>query len=357
MANEKMDAYAYLSLLTAILRLGIALLLIFVANADTLIVYAVLMLLVSVVVFLCYFVYSLRKFDECTLSLSAPRDVLRSLLGFSGSDIVGNLCCTMNYQGTLVVLNRFGGTVLNAAGGITMQVNGAMTQFGMSIVSAFRPQIVKQYAAGDFDYMNRLMANCARFSVMLMAIFSVPAIVEMKTLLGLWLGQVPEYAVEFCRIALITSFTEMVRLALNCGVHATGRILWFSLITGGLYLVELPFMYWLIFATEAPWIVYGSHLFLGFLLVAITIIILKNLMGQFRSRRFVWRGIFVPALIVIVAAIAATIPSYYFEPSFQRLILSGLSSALSIAVLGLTFGIDAQSRRDLVAKLKGKFGR
>lgn len=357
LANEKMDMFAILSLATAFLKLGVALLLAFVAETDTLVFYAAMMLAVTVIVFAGHVWYSLKKFPECSISVKAPRSILRGMLGYSGSDIVGTMCYTLNVQGVLVILNKLGGTVLNAAGGLVMTVSGALSQFGTAIVSAFRPQIIKQYAAGDFAYFNRLIVNCARFSFLLMGMVAVPAIIEMDYILAIWLKEVPAFTAVFARLAVITAMFEVIRMAVNCGIHATGRMFWFSLITGGLFLLALVLMYVLAHVTGYPQMVYGVQIAFTVIILLVSMYILKRLQPQYEFGRFALKGILVPVLIVGVVAVAAYAVANLMDSSFLRLMVSCGLSVLLTGTLTLMFGIDGAMRRELLGKLRSKFGK
>src|SRR5690606_14683334 len=62
-ANERMVAYAYLSIIEVLLKLGIVFLLI-VIKADKLILYAGLVFFVTLFISLAYVLYCIKNFDE-----------------------------------------------------------------------------------------------------------------------------------------------------------------------------------------------------------------------------------------------------------------------------------------------------
>lgn len=254
-AHERMDALAVITLLNALLKLAVALMLAFGGSVDTLIMYAWLMLAVSVFTMVAYMVYAHRSFDECRPGIRVPARIVKNLLGFSVSDIFGNLCYSLRLQSVAVILNRFGGEALNAAVGLNLTVSGAITQFGTTILSAFRPQIVQQYAGGNLEYMQRLMANCSKYSLLMVSLIAVPAFIGMNFLLGIWLVDVPAYTAAFCRLTLIAGAAELVVYTINCGIHATGSIRRMSITTGAIYLVEIPAMWLLVWLSHRPWIV------------------------------------------------------------------------------------------------------
>lgn len=352
-AHEQMNVFAYISLMNTFLRLGVAVALAFVGSLDTLIIYAWLMFGVSALTFLAYFLYCRSRYAECRIVRRPGRDIVRSLLGFSTSDIFGNLCYTLNFQGVLIILNRYGGTVLNAAGGLTLTVSGALTQFGSAILSAFRPQIIKQYAVGEYGLMVALMTNCSRFSILLLAIMAVPAILFMPYLLGLWLKDVPPYTADFCRLALIAAAGELAFTTVKSGIHATGTILRMSVVTGSIYLVELPVMFMAMVKTAHPQAVYVVHILFLSVQIGSVLYILKKLLPEFTVRRFIMQGICIPVLTAVAGAFAAVCSVACLPENFGSLVLAGLVSLAVIAsVTWLT--LDTETRAGLTATLRKK---
>lgn len=351
-AHERMDALAVISLVNAFMKLGVALALAFVGALDTLVIYATLMLGVSVLTMLCYMIYSRKHFSECRFGIGVPRSIIRELLGFSASDIFGNLCYSLRLQSVAVILNRFGGEALNAAVGLNLTVSGAITQFGTTILSAFRPQIIQQYAAGDLTYMQRLMANCSKYSLLMVSMIAVPAIIGMDFLLGIWLVKVPAYTAIFCRLTIIAGAAELIVFTLNCGVHATGRIKVMSITTGLIYLIEIPAMWLLLRSTGLPWIVYALHIGVMAVIIITVGLILKHQMTAFSLSRFIARGVVTPLCIIIPAAGAAGAVALLSDvASWLNFILAGVTSTIIMAALTWMMAIDGTTRNEIKAKL------
>lgn len=353
-AHERMNVYAYITLLFTFLKLAVALLLLYVASTDNLVIYAALIFVVNVVNFTCYFVYCMRKFDECSLSLRAPWTRIKAMLGYSGSDLIGTACYTVENQGVLVILNRVGGTVLNAAGGLCVTVSSTISQFGTSIVMAFRPQIIKQYAAGDYGYMQILMVNCSKYAILLLGLFAVPAFIEMDYLLALWLKEVPAYTALFCRLALLMSLSQMAVTTLNAGIHATGRIFTFSLFTGLSYILELPVMYWLMRLTDNPAWAYIVPVFQMIFLVGLICFMLRRRLAEFDIRRFVIKAYISPAVVVVASAAMAGVAVLFMEDSFLRLLVVSLLSATLLILISWKALLTVEMRTEVLSAVKKK---
>lgn len=357
-AHEKMNVYAYVTLGFSFMKLGIVLLLLFVASADNLIIYAALMAGASLVQFLCYFIYSLRNFPECNLRLRAPKGTVKSMLSYSASDLVGTSCYTIETQGVLVVLNRFGGTVLNAAGGLSSTVVLTLYQFGSSLIMAFRPQIIQQYASQAYDVMQRLMINCSKYAILLLAVFAIPAFVEMDFILHVWLTEVPEYTLEFCRIALLASMSQMAVTTLSCGIHATGKILSFSVLTGLSYIILLPIMWLLLTLTGYPAWVYILPIFQLTFNVGLISVLLKRRMPEFSIYRFAVRGFLAPSLISLMCGAMAYVPALLMaHDGWLRFIAVGLTSTVALGLSSWFVLFDQEMRREAVGYIQSKLHR
>lgn len=350
-AHERMDAYAAITLINTFLKLGVALSLSLFGTADTLIVYAALMLGVSLLTLLCYAVFARINFAECRPARRAPRNIVRSLLGFSLGDFFGNLCYVLRLQSVAVILNGFGGEALNAAVGLNMMVSSNVNQFGTTLLAAFRPQIVQQYARGNLAYMQRLMTNCAKYSLLMVALVAVPVIVSIHFLLSIWLVEVPPYTADFCRLTIVAGAAELVVYTLNCGVHATGRIKLMSIVTGAIYLGEIPTMWLLLRLTDMPWIVYALHVAVMGLVIVSVGLILRRLIPTYALGQFLRNGPGAALLIIIPAAVAAWAVTLLTPAGWLSL---GVATAVSTAVIGALawrYALDADTRAKLTARL------
>lgn len=142
-----------------------------------------------------------------------------------------------------MLLNIFFGPALNAASGIASQVQNAVMGFAGNIVTAVKPQIIKSYAAGEFERMESLVINASKLTFLLLLLLSLPLIIEMHFVLSLWLKEVPDYTVLFCICTLLFNFFATMSIVVVTAAHAIGRIKRPSLINGTLYLSVIPISY------------------------------------------------------------------------------------------------------------------
>ena len=141
-SNEKMDIFAIVSILDAVLKLLIVFLLPYI-NYDKLITYALLLISITLLNLIIYIVVCKRKFSTCKLTLNSNKENLKSLLSFGGWGMMGSLAYTLKSQGINLLLNMFFGPVVNAARGIAYQVLYAVDMFAQNFQTSFRPQLKK----------------------------------------------------------------------------------------------------------------------------------------------------------------------------------------------------------------------
>ena len=81
-AHEKMNVYAYVSIVEVILKLVIVYLLI-IGGFDKLKTYAILVFLVSMTIAMIYRIYCNKKYEECSLSFQWDKALYKKLFSFS----------------------------------------------------------------------------------------------------------------------------------------------------------------------------------------------------------------------------------------------------------------------------------
>lgn len=357
MAHEKMDVYAYVSLGYTFLKLAIVLLLLWIPSFDNLIIYSLLFFVISLIIGVCYFGYSVINFKECRGKPRFDRSQAKKMLKYSGWDIFGNLAYTSRVQGSNIILNNFGGTVLNAAAAVTVQVVGTLQYFAQAVISAFRPQVVQLYARKEYDDMLRLLYNAGKFSVLLMSLAIVPVFIEMPALLSLWLKEVPEWTVIFCRLCLLTAVGELLKMSVDMGIHATGRVFRLSFVTGTMLLLELPAMYFLLKYYQWPPVVYAIHLCWIFAIVFAETLILKYQLGEFAILRFWWISAIKPIAILAAVLIGCSQLEPIFGQSLLAFIEIGAISTAAILALSYALCLDGDTRRQIRLKVSAKLRR
>jgi O-antigen/teichoic acid export membrane protein len=328
-AHENMNVYAYVEILNSVLKLLIVYLLT-IGDFDKLILYAVLMLAVSVTVMMTYRIYCVRHYSEAHFHWVWDKTHLKPLLSFSGWDLYGNMSVTVRQQGINFLINMFFGVVFNAASSIATTVNGMVIGFAYNLIQAFRPAIIKEYAAGNIKEMEIMIGNAAKYTVLLFGCMLTPLIFELPFVMELWLGNVPEKAVDFCRLLLIASLFNLINNVIGIGIHATGNIKRISLVTGSLIFACVPFVYLLFeFNFNIDW----AYIILinNTIMVLITnTIILKIQISEINISK-IYKDVLQSILIVSLATIVVWFINMNLPQSFIRMIIEIIINLVVVA--------------------------
>ena len=127
-AHEKMNFYALISVIDGILKL-LAVLILPIIPFDRLIFYGIAVVAVTLSLRITTIIYCNKHFPESKLKKVYDSSLLKQMIAFAGWRFVGNASFTITQNGLNMLLNVFGGTVVNAARGISYQVKGAVSMF------------------------------------------------------------------------------------------------------------------------------------------------------------------------------------------------------------------------------------
>lgn len=276
-SHEQMGIYAYMSIYDVVMKLLIIILLQYV-SADKLILFAFLVFIIQISSISIYNVYCQKHYQECKFAIRWDSQLAKKYVTYSGWNLIGGSQAFFTNQGVNILLNIFCGTVVNAARGLAMNVNNYVLQFINNFQMAANPQIIKLYAAKDFQGLFRLVINNCRIAEYLYLMVAIPIFIEIDYLLYLWLGDYPENTSIFVQIVLIQSALTPLNNPVGMIVHATGKMKWLSIASLVLLLI-FPVSYlilkaglspvWVFIASAVIWIwsnisqIYFAHRYTG----------------------------------------------------------------------------------------------
>lgn len=240
LAYEKMDYFAIVSIIDAFIKLAIVFALPHL-NGDNLILYGLLIMLVSIINFILYYLYSRKHFTHLRFKKIFDRTLFKSMMGFSGWNLFGSFAYVVKSQGVNVLINSFFGTIVNAANGIAAQVSSAIQTFASNLVIAFKPQLTQSYAAGDYKRAEQLMLSMSKLSYALMCIISIPLIIEIDYVLKIWLsGNIPEYTNTFAKLTIVAMMIGVLNTPITQMIHASGQMKKYQIATSIVICSILP---------------------------------------------------------------------------------------------------------------------
>ena len=367
-AHERMSIYAYLEILNVILKLLIVYLLL-ITDTDRLILYAALLLATNVLMAAIYRFYCLRHFPECRFTTFRDRSTIREMLKFAGLDLYGNMCFVAKSQGQPIILNMFFGVVANAAASIGITVANSISGLTTTISQAFRPQIIKQYAAGNIETMIVMMRRSVQFTLLAYAFFAIPFFFETERIIYLWLNQVPKYTVSFIRIILIISGISIINSVNNAAVHATGNIKRISFLSGSLLLC-CPIITYVIFKLCGAPVTTGYFVdcIIGCVVALASFMIIKHQIPMMKITEYVIPILKTFVVIALTMALIWLICRYVIvvpilsdtesiENTLQICVLVFLENTIVLALLSLFVALTKDDRNLVLGKIKERIGR
>lgn len=347
-AHERMSFYAYMGILEVFLKLFMIVLISYI-TFDKLILYGFFIAITALVINIIYIIYCTSNFWECKFKYSYDREQFQLLLGFSGWSMFGGVAVITTNQGVNFLINIFFGVALNAALGIANQVGQAVNQFITNFQIAFNPQITKSYAANNHIFLNKLVFRSARISFMLFLIISLPLLIEMETILKLWLTIVPNYAVPFCRLIIISFLIETLSGPLWMLVQATGKIKTYQLIISSIFFLNILLTYILFRMGFNPISALIVRLLVTVALLFVRLILLKNMVG-FPMKKFIIKIIFKMVVLFVVSAIFPILIHNYLHGISGFLIVCVSSIVISSFIIYFG-GLNAEEKNFIKTKI------
>ena len=307
LAHEDMRIYAYIEIFNTFSKLLIAYLLYLFADYR-LIIYGCLILLLYLTVTLYYRFFALRHYPEARLTFQVKKETIVSMLKFAGYDLYGNMCVSIRGQGQPIILNMFFGVVANAGASIASTISNCLSGFTNTVSQAFRPQIIKNYGSNNLSEMQIMVIRAAQFSLLAYSFITIPFLIETPRIISLWLGEIPQYAVEFVRfMALSVGFNALSGIT-TIAIYAHGNIRNVSFITGSVHLLSLIIGYVVLRYGAQAWTMYGVGLTLNIVNFFITLFYLKKYIKAFQIKKYILK-----ILYSIMAIIIAIIPVVYLQ--------------------------------------------
>lgn len=344
-AHEHIWVLSLFDAFNAILVLGMVVFLMY-SPGNRLIIYGVGQLGILILIRLLKVYYSKRHFMECRNITFKNRNkkLVSELLSFTGWTFFGNLSAALKTHLRGIIINVFFGVRLNAAEGISRQVNNYVNMVAVSMTKAINPQMNKSEGSGDRDRMKRVLMMASKYSTFLFALVGVPLMIETPYIFRLWLKEVPEYAVVFCQISLLTMLIAKFTGQIGHAIYAVGKIKYFQSVEVVISFVILLFTYfffrWGYSPTSAYWVE----------LVGVMVIMIeryyfgKKIIGL-NLIEYTKTTIFPSLFPIIVAGGFSYVITLIIQPGLDRLIITGLTYCLLFTLLFFIFGVNKEEKK------------
>lgn len=346
-AHEKMNIFASISILEALLKLTITVILCLLPY-DKLIVYSILLLLIQLIIRIIYNLYCKNHFPESKLIIIKHSKNIKKIISYISWTLNGNLAIVGSTQGVNILLNIFFGPAVNAARGLSVQVQSAVRGFITGFQTSVKPQIIKYYARHDIQNMHTLLIRSSKYGFFLALILSFPLIVYSEQLLRIWLHDVPDYTNVFVKIILCIGLIEPLKFNLDSAIQATGYIKKYQIYISLVLLSVLPFSYlFLKYFNATPVTVLWIYA-----MTELTAQVIRTQMVLYKIEMpilFYLRQVLYPIIKVLVFSISILIilPSSH-DLSIAKVLLSIILNVVYLCIIIYYIGLNKTERHKII---------
>lgn len=346
-SHEDMGVYATISTIECLLKFLAAYSLTW-ATIDHLVLYAIGLSATALIVVLLYAVTGRRKYAECHYRKEKDKTLYRELLTFSGWTLFGSLASTGMLQGNTILLNVYFGPVVVAAFGIAQQINNAFNALTNSMVLAFRPPMIKAYAEQQHNYLNQLFAASNKFIFYTLLAIAIPIILNMDTILALWLGNTTPDIVLFSQAIIVYIVCMAMHNPITIIMQASGHIKEYHLPVESITLMCFP-LSWILFHFSLPaYSVFISMIMVCLIAHIVRLWCLGHFYDGFSVKDYILTLI-IPAIVIVIlnSTIALAIHTY-MEKTLWTVILSCICIPIFVFCSVFVLGINKRERLMLV---------
>ncbi|MDB5121026.1 MAG: flippase [Sphingobacteriales bacterium] len=349
-ARENMLYYALVGIVESILKLLVAIYVMY-TSEDKLIVYGFLMASISLVIMIAMRVYNHKKYDECQIDIKRyyNKSLMKEMTFFAGWNLIGSASSIIAGYGSGIILNHFFGTVLNTVNGISGQLNGQLLTFSNTLQKALSPVITKSEGGGNRELMKRATLTGTKLSFLLFAIISIPFLIDTQYILKLWLKNIPEWSVVFCRLFVVFTLIEQLTRTFSTAIAATGKIKYVNVINSVVLILSVLALYLVFAAGLSPVFLPVLAIITALVFSILNIVFVKKYCSIGYKDYF--ENVFFRVFIVFsISYIIGLLPNLYLNESFIRLVLTFLSSVITFIITSFYIGLD-QVEQQIVVQL------
>ncbi|MCM1146222.1 MAG: lipopolysaccharide biosynthesis protein [Bacteroidales bacterium] len=355
-SHEKMGAFAFIAIYETIANVLIILTIPF-FHKDNLILYGFLVMMVQVSIRLIYGIYCKRNFSETSGRFYFDKTLFRQMLKFAFWIVNGSIAFMAYTQGLNLLLNAFFGPSVNAARAVATTVQAKVQGFSYNFQVAVNPQITKNYAAGNLEYMHKLIFNSSKYSVLLVFFLSFPLMLECPFILKVWLGDnVPVETIWFVRLTLAIGIISTLTNPMNTSAHATGNIKKFQLWEATTLLLIVPVSYMFLKLGFPAVTVFWVQLVI-FVLVQIIRIFIVSPMIKMKKYDYL-RYVVFDSIKVILPSMLLPLYLEYFRPIHDatvNFLVICVASLVCTALCIYFFGLSHEVKQRIKMKVINSF--
>ena len=180
-----------------------------------------------------------------------------------------------------------------------------------------------------------------------------PIIIEARTLLNLWLVEVPDHTIVFTRLCLIASLCNAFSGLLVYGALATGKVKKYQIIMSSIISMQF-FSVWVLFSLGVkPSVMYISEILCYIIALFARLILLKGMI-QFPVVKYLNEVVF---KCLLVLGMSFIIPYYIhtiIQKDFLRIICVGTVSVTISCILAFFIALTRSEKQMILSAISSK---
>ncbi len=351
-AHENMLYYAIVGIVESILKLTVAIIVVY-TSADKLIIYGALMTGISFLVMIIMRVYCHKKYDECIFKPKVYFDkkLMKEMTGFAGWNFIRTSVIIITNYGQGFVMNVFFGTIVNAAQGVANQVCGQLGVFANTMLKALNPVIAKNEGKGARSSMLSAAMTGSKIAFFMLMLFFVPVMVETPYIFKIWLKNVPDYTIIFCRLLFVRYLIEQLFLTIDTSIAAVGNIRNFSICQSLLTVFILPVGYLFYTFQYPPYTLHIIFIITSGISLAMTIYFAHRICDLPVST-FLTQVVIRCAVPFIITLLIAALPLLFMNDGIGRLGVVLLFNIVAFTITVWYYGLTRIERNHIVQMIK-----
>lgn len=353
-SREKFFQISLIEIIDVFIKLGIAISLIHIP-ADSLITYGVLITLLSIahrsaLKWYCKSNDSVFK-DTVVNKIKTDEGITKSLLSFSGWNLLEAIGIIVARQGTIFLINIFFGIAVNAALGLATVVNNQLKQFSSSFLMALQPQIFKRFGKEGLARQEFMIFLPSKMGIILISFLIVPILCEVDYILGIWLIEVPPFTAIFIKLILFLTLLRQISYGLIISFQAHGQIKELQIATFIFYLLNLPVSYTLYKLHFPVYTIFLVTIFLEFIILLIRLSLARKILNL-NIPKYVFGIVIKSAFIIVVLYGLGILIVRSLDPSLLRLSIVIIQNTIILGIFSY-FALLNYHERQIVKNIIG----
>ncbi len=353
-AKEKFIISSLIEVARSLLQLA-AVFLVLDYSGSKLKFYSLLIGIVSTLPPILFFLYTRYKYISIVKwNFQKSKIKYKEMASFSGWTMLGAAAVASEIQFSILLINMFFGTIVNAGYAVAVAVNSIVRMFSQSLNQSVIPQITKSYSAGDSERTMDLVVFTSKYSFFLILIPSIPILLETDIILKLWLNNVPLGTSLFVKFFILSAIISSMYAGIPAIVQATGKIKYFQIILSSLSLIGIPISYFLFKKGYPPFTLSIVYLIISVVNFIVLQFLLKWILDFNLKEMF--KRVYFKMGILSISILPLFSIQFFLNQSFLRFILVAIVSILWIISTIYLFGMS-KTEKEKVDTAFNYFGK